>query len=87
MPSPYKGESTAIPTVTGDFCPTCWEVVLNLEHGDRYSEWVGLFQHQAPSAYVDPNDIAKGRKKLNLDQRQATERFGTGDLIMKRWPR
>jgi HTH-type transcriptional regulator/antitoxin MqsA len=39
---------------------------------------VGLFQHQAPTAYVDPNDIAKGRKKLNLDQRQATERFGGG---------
>ena len=41
----YKGETTTIPAVTGDFCPACGEVVLNREHGDRYSEWVGLFEN------------------------------------------
>ena len=38
MPYTYKGENTTIPAVTGDFCPACGEVVLNREHGDRYSE-------------------------------------------------
>jgi len=30
-----------IPAVTGDFCPACGEVILNREHGDRYSELLG----------------------------------------------
>ena len=50
MPYAYKGESTSIPAVTGDFCPACGEVVLSREHGDRYSEMVGQFQRQARSA-------------------------------------
>ncbi|MRU25007.1 YgiT-type zinc finger protein, partial [Xylella fastidiosa subsp. multiplex] len=67
----YKSETTSIPTVTGDFCPACGEVVLDREHGDRYSELVGLFQRQVNSAYVDPGYITKVRRKLDLDQRQA----------------
>ena len=27
MPYIYKGETTTIPAVTGDFCPACGEVV------------------------------------------------------------
>lgn len=26
----YKSETTSIPTVTGDFCPACGEVVLTV---------------------------------------------------------
>ena len=78
MPYTYKGENTTIPAVTGDFCPACGEVVLNREHGDRYSEMVGLFQRQVNSAYVDPDYIAKVRRKLDLAQRQAAELFGGG---------
>lgn len=33
----YKGESTIVPEVTGAFCPACGEVILDREHGDRYS--------------------------------------------------
>lgn len=47
LPYTYKGESTTIPGVTGDFCPACGEVILNREQGDRYSELIGLFQRQA----------------------------------------
>ena len=47
MPYVYKGESTTIPTVTGDFCPACGEVVLNREHGDRYSELLGAFAERS----------------------------------------
>ncbi len=72
----YKGEKTRIPAVTGDFCLACGEVVLNREHGDRYSEMIGSFQRQVNAAYVDPDYIAKVRRKLDLDQRQAAELFG-----------
>ena len=39
-------------------------------------ELVGLFQRQVNSAFVDPDDIARVRRKLDLDQRQAAELFG-----------
>ena len=35
MPYAYKGESTIIQAVTGDYCPACGEVILDGEHGDR----------------------------------------------------
>ncbi len=55
MPYTYKGESTTITAVTGDFCPACSEVVFNREYGDRYSELIGQFQRQVNAAYVDPD--------------------------------
>ena len=85
MPYTYKGETTTIPAVTGNFCPACGEVVLSREHGDHYSEWVGLFQRQVNAAYVDPAYIAKVRRKLDLDQRQAAELFGGGVNAFSRY--
>ena len=84
-PYTYKGETTTIPAVTGDFCPACGEVVLNREHGDRYSEQVGLFQRQVNAAYVDPHYIAKVRRKLDLGQREAAELFGGGVNAFSRY--
>jgi HTH-type transcriptional regulator / antitoxin MqsA len=85
MPYLYKGESTTIPAVTGEHCPACGEVVLNREHGDRYSELIGQFQRQVNSAFVDPAYIAKVRKKLDLDQREAAEIFGGGVNAFSRY--
>ena len=81
----YKGESTTIPEVIGDFCSACGEVVLDQEHGDRYSEFVGLFQRQVNAAYIDPGYIAKVRKKLALDQREAADIFGGGVNAFSRY--
>jgi HTH-type transcriptional regulator/antitoxin MqsA len=85
LPYTYKGETTAIPAVTGDFCPACSEVILDREQGDRYSELIGLFQRQVNAAYVDPAYIAKVRKKLHLDQREAAEIFGGGINAFSRY--
>jgi HTH-type transcriptional regulator / antitoxin MqsA len=85
IPYTYKGEQTIIPAVTGDFCPACGEIILNREHGDRYSERLGLFQRQVNAAFVDPDYIAKVRKKLDLDQRQAAELFGGGVNAFSRY--
>lgn len=81
----YKGEITTIPAVTGDFCPACYEIILNREHGDRYGKWVGLFQRRVNTAYVDPDYIGKVRRKLDLDQRQAAEIFGGGVNAFSRY--
>lgn len=85
MPYAYKGETTTIPSVTGDFCPACGEAVLDRVQGDRYSELVGAFQRQINSAYVDPAYITKVRKKLDLDQREAAEIFGGGVNAFSRY--
>lgn len=85
MPYTYKGEATTIPAVTGDFCPACGEALLDREHGDRYGELVGLFQRQVNAAYVDPHYIARVRRKLDLDQRQAAELFGGGVNAFSRY--
>lgn len=85
IPFSYKGESTTIPAVTGEYCPACDEVVLNREHGDRYSELIGAFQRQVNAAFVDPSYIARVRRKLDLDQRQAAELFGGGVNAFSRY--
>ena len=85
LPYTYKGEATIIPAVTGEFCPACDEVVLNREHGDRYSELLGAFQRQVNAAFVDPDYITRVRRKLDLDQRQAAELFGGGVNAFSRY--
>ena len=85
LPYTYKGEATIIPAVTGDVCPACDEVVLNREHGDRYSELLGAFQRQVNAAFVDPDYITRVRRKLDLDQRQAAELFGGGVNAFSRY--
>ena len=37
MPYIYKGESTVLPAVTGDFCPACGEAVLDRAESARTS--------------------------------------------------
>ena len=85
VPYVYKGEATVIPSVTGDFCPACDEIVLERGQGDRYGELVSAFQRQVNSAYVDPAYIAAVRRKLNLDQREAAEIFGGGVNAFSRY--
>ena len=80
-----QGETTTIPAVTGDHCPECSEVILDREHGDRYSEWVGIFQRQVNAAFVSPSFITDIRKKLDLDQREAAEIFGGGVNAFSRY--
>ncbi|MBL8451178.1 MAG: type II toxin-antitoxin system MqsA family antitoxin [Zoogloea sp.] len=85
IPHIYKGETTVIPAVTGDFCPSCGEVILDKEHGDRLSQLMGNFQQQVNASIVDPSFIANVRKKLLLDQREAAELFGGGINAFSRY--
>jgi HTH-type transcriptional regulator/antitoxin MqsA len=85
LPYTYKGETTAIPAVTADYCPACNEFVLDREQGDRFSELTGLFQRQVNAAFVAPSVITSIRKKLDLDQREAAEIFGGGVNAFSRY--
>lgn len=46
IPYTYKGESTTIPAVTGDFCPACGESVLGMAEATRFGEAVTAFNKQ-----------------------------------------
>jgi HTH-type transcriptional regulator/antitoxin MqsA len=85
QPYTYKGESTSIEAVTGDYCPACGEVVLDRTEGDRFSDAVGQFQRQVNAAFVDPAYIAQVRRKLDLDQREAADIFGGGVNAFSRY--
>jgi HTH-type transcriptional regulator/antitoxin MqsA len=85
VPYVYKGESTEIPALTGDFCPACAEVVLEASESDRYGAAVKAFIKQVNAAIVDPGFVAGVRKKLALDQREAAEIFGGGVNAFSRY--
>jgi HTH-type transcriptional regulator/antitoxin MqsA len=85
MPYTYKGESTTIPAVSGDYCPACGEVVLDVAESTRISAAMLDFNKQVNAAIVDPGFIAQVRKKLALDQREAAEIFGGGVNAFSRY--
>ncbi len=85
MPYTYKGESTVIPGVTGDFCPACGEAVLDAAESARTSALMLEFNKQVNAAIVDPQFIARVRKRLALDQREAAEIFGGGVNAFSRY--
>ncbi len=85
MPYTYKGESTVIPAVSGDFCPACGEAVLDMAESTRTSAAMLEFNKQVNASIVDPGFITRVRKKLDLDQREAAEIFGGGVNAFSRY--
>ncbi len=85
LPYTYKGETTVIAAVTGDFCPACAESVLDAAESNRIMREMRAFSKQVNAAIVDPGFITRVRKKLNLDQREAAEIFGGGINAFSRY--
>lgn len=64
MPYTYKGESTIIPAVMGEFCPACDEVVLDANESTRVSAAMLEFNKQInatiasvlPVSYLSPTN-------------------------------
>jgi HTH-type transcriptional regulator / antitoxin MqsA len=85
MPYSYKGESTILPQMTDDFCPSCDEYILDAAESRRAMELMLAFSKQINASFVDPDFIASVRKKLDLDQREAGEIFGGGVNALSRY--
>ena len=85
MPYTYKGETTVIPAVTGEFCSACAESILDGAESERVMREMRAFSRQVNAAIVDPEFIVKVRKKLALDQREAAEIFGGGVNAFSRY--
>lgn len=85
LPYTYKGESTTISAITGDFCSACGEAILDAAESARASALMLEFNKQVNANSVDPEFIASVRKKLALDQREAAEIFGGGVNAFSRY--
>ena len=85
VPYTYKGETTTIPAVRGDYCRVCGKSVLAAEESKRVSAAMLEFNKQVNASTVDPSFIARVRKKLALDQRQAAAIFGGGVNAFSRY--
>jgi HTH-type transcriptional regulator/antitoxin MqsA len=85
LPYTYKGESTSIPAVTGEFCPACGEAILDASESARASALMLEFNRQVNASIVDPEFISRVRKRLALDQREAAEIFGGGVNAFSRY--
>ena len=85
VPYIYKGESTVLPQVTGDFCPACGEGVFDAAQSRRIGALMREFGKQVNASIVDPAFIISVRKKLDLDQREAAEIFGGGVNAFSRY--
>jgi len=85
LPYTYKGETTMIASVTGDFCPACAESILGAAESDRVMREMHTFNKQVNASIVDPGFITSVRKKLSLDQREAAEIFGGGVNAFSRY--
>jgi HTH-type transcriptional regulator/antitoxin MqsA len=85
LPYSYKGESTVIKSVRGDFCPACGECLPTTEECSRVSAAMRDFSKKVNATLVDPAFIARVRTKLKLDQREAAEIFGGGVNAFSRY--
>lgn len=85
IPHVYKGETSVIAAVAGDFCPACGEAVLGAAEAARVGAAMAAFDKQMNAAIVDPAFIARVRRKLALDQREAAAIFGGGVNAFSRY--
>lgn len=81
----YKGVSTTLLAVTGDYCPACAESIHDAAETERVMKEMAEFQRQVNAAFVAPGFITEVRKKLALDQREAAEIFGGGVNAFSRY--
>ena len=85
LPYTYKGETTIIPSVMGDFCSACDESITDMNETERVMREMQAFNKQVNAAIVDPGFIFHVRKKLDLGQREAGEIFGGGINAFSRY--
>ncbi|WP_308447429.1 type II toxin-antitoxin system MqsA family antitoxin [Parachitinimonas caeni] len=85
LPYTYKGQTTTIPEVAGEYCPACEEVVLDASEGERVNQAMLAFNKSVNASMVDPKFITQVRKRLKLKQREASELFGGGVNAFSRY--
>ncbi len=81
----YRGKTLVIPSVEGDHCPECNDVVLDTAEGDRVSSAMLEFNKKVNATVVNPAFVLATRKKLKLTQAEANRIFGGGPNAFSRY--
>ena len=81
----FKGQTTVLTGVEGDFCPACGESILDAAQSERVMHDMSAFAKEVNAGMYDPGFITSVRKKLKLDQREAAEIFGGGINAFSRY--
>lgn len=68
LPHTYKGQTTVITNISGDYCSICDEKVLDAAESRRVSAAMMAFNRQVNAEFVAPDFIVRVRKKLALVQ-------------------
>ncbi|MFA7336667.1 MAG: type II TA system antitoxin MqsA family protein [Candidatus Obscuribacterales bacterium] len=77
----YKGETTTIQDVSGDYCPVCNESLHNAKESKYLNAAMLAFAKQVNGASVKPEFISETRKRLQLDQREDKATTGISPII------
>ena len=85
MPYTYKGETTTIRAVAGEWCPACGEGILDMAESARTSREMLAFNQEVNARLFSPEEIAKVREKLHLTQQEAAVIFGGGINAFSRY--
>lgn len=80
IPHTYKGRTNIVKEITGDFCPTCGEVILDGVGPDaeRLSQEGLAFVKKVNAELADASFISHVRQVLGLTQAEAGKLFGGG---------
>jgi HTH-type transcriptional regulator/antitoxin MqsA len=85
MPYTYKGQTTVIASVTGDYCPACGESTHDMKESARVMDAMNEFMKEVNAGFVEPTFIKKVRRKLRLGQKDASALFGGGANAFSRY--
>ncbi|MBG7621663.1 type II toxin-antitoxin system MqsA family antitoxin [Herbaspirillum sp. AP02] len=85
LPYTYKGETTLIVGVTGDYCPLCGECLPLPAEEERVSSEALAFNKEVNAGLIDPAEITAARELLQLGQREASLLFGGGINAFNRY--
>lgn len=87
VPYTYKGKSTAIKAVKGQYCdnPKCREIVLEMSESVRTSREMLVFNKRVNTKLTPIGLLPTVRRRLNLTQQQAAKVFGGGPNAFSRY--
>jgi HTH-type transcriptional regulator/antitoxin MqsA len=85
MPYTYKGEKMIIRGVTGEWCPSCGEALLDMSESARISRDMRTFNQKVNKQLFSPQEIVKVRERLHLTQQEAATLFGGGVNAFSRY--
>ncbi len=85
LPYAYKGETTIIAAVSGQYCPRCDECLPDPDEEERISAEALAFNKTVNAGLIDPEEIIAARQALQLGQREASLLFGGGVNAFNRY--